>query len=747
MSRKDKALKSKIVLMLFCASLIPAILATPAMAESDLYGRFKQCYDQMGSDLATRPPAEVAEISAFVYEKDVATFTFESGRIYLLRKLEGRPITAIFIGKGRAKIEVPSHVESQSLLFASKAATVDESFEVAFINFSDDFDLRLREKFQFKDDVLPWSDFNRSQQGEFFFKPVIMHTYDHYFQLLRSLFERRGDGYFWIDFGRHTYSFDPNRPEEVIVGYEHEGGDTQPTDGAVMQRKEKAMYDDYRMSDISYPTTVLSREGELRMSGLDGKYIERAAIDLKVLVNADSLRFVSLFLHHNLKLDSIFCNGAPVEYWRRGSFTFMGLMLPEYHYKGDTLNVRFFYHGKEYHPALPFVENPAPSPHNLTFDIHTGYNYAMPATTPLESAESGRTRFTCAPVEPYRMFQFQPYAAGYDTVTVVSDIGVTLNFITSKHIDKSHFENFIPFEQFQPTVTSAFNFLTSRLGPPLATFAEYIYPEPTGSMPGLIGVSQTTSHADGTGGLLMEAAESAARQYFGALMQPKTDREYWLMEAAPEYLSLMAVWHQISPNVFFGELGRRRNHIYDLLDLNGDRPLATGTRMEAAQMRSKGAWVLHMLRFMMYNLEGEGNRDQTFWRFINELKTMTNSGLYTNEDFIHLTEKHYGDSLGWFFDHWLYGRNIPEYNVQYQIVKRDDGNYVTADVRTDKVGESFRMPVIIRVASEGGQSVYVRQMIEGIQDSFELGPYDFTPKEIVFNEFHSVLSKDKVKKK
>jgi len=740
-------LKSKTVMILFCAGLISATLATSVMAESDLYRRFKQCYGEMGSSLASKPPAEVADIAGFVYEKDVATFTFESGRIYLLRQLEGRPTTAIFLGKGHAKIEVPSHVELQSLLYASGKAAVDESFEVAFVNFSDDFDLKLKEKFQFKDDVLPWSDFNRSQQGEFFFDPVIMHTYDHYFQLLRSLFERRADGYFWIDFSRYVYSFDPNRPEEVIVGYEHEGGDNFITDGAVMQRKEKAVYDDYRMSDISYPTTALSREGELRMVGLDGQNIERATIDLKVLVNADSLRFVSLFLHHNLKLDSAFCNGSPVEYWRRGSFTFMGLILPEYHYKGDTLNVRLFYHGKEYHPALPFVENPAPSPHNLIFDIHTGYNYAMPAVTPIESGEGGRTRFTSAPAEPYRMFLFQPYAAGYDTVTVVSDIGVTLNFITSKHIDKSHFENFIPHEQFQPTVTSAFNFLTSRLGPPLATFVEYIYPEPTGSMPGLIGVSQTSSHADGTGGLLMEAAEASARQYFGALMRPKTEREYWLMEAAPEYLSLMTVWHQIDPSVFFGELGRRRNYVYDRLDLNADRPLATGTRMETALMRSKGAWVLHMLRFMMYDLEAKGNRDQTFWRFMNDLKTMTNGALYSNEDFIHLAEKHYGDSLGWFFDHWLYGRNIPEYNVEYQIVKRDDGQYVTADVRTDKVGENFHMPVIIRVASEGGQLIDVRQMIEGTRDSFELGPYPFTPKEIVFNEFHSVLSKDKVKKK
>ena len=63
------------------------------------------------------------------------------------------------------------------------------------------------------------------------------------------------------------------------------------------------------------------------------------------------------------------------------------------------------------------------------------------------------------------------------------------------------------------------------------------------------------------------------------------------------------------------------------------------------------------------------------------------------------------------------------------------------------MGAEFKMPVVIRVQAESGESVYRREMIEGVQDSFELGPFAFTPKEITFNEFHSVLSKDNVKKK
>ncbi len=719
----------------------------PLSAETEIFERFKVAYGEMGSELASNPPAELAEISNFVYQKDLATFTFQEGRIYLLRELEGRPTTAVFIGQGHAQIEVPSHVERRSLEYVSGDSLVDRDFKAAMIDFSDDFDLKLRESFEFEQTVLPWRDFNHTQQGEFFFKPVITHQYDNYFQLLRSLFNRKEDGYFWIDFGRYCYSFDPNRPEEVILAYEYEGGDTEATEGAVLQRQERNIYGDYAASDIAYPTTVLSREGELRLSGLDGKNLERAAVDVKLLVNADSLQFVSLFLHHRLQVDSVFLDGAPVKYWRRGSFTFMGLILPEFRHRGDTLDVRLFYRGTKYHQTMPFVEDPTPSPHNLTFDIHDDYNYIVPAMAPTESTERGRARFTSIPSQPYRMYMFWPYAAGYDTVNVVSEIGLTMSFITSKHIDKKHFECFLPFEQFQPTVTSVFDFMSSRMGPPLATFAVTVFPQPTPSIPGLVGISQTDCHADETGGLVMAAGDAIARQYFGSLMQPATDREYWLMDALPDYLSLLAVQHEVSPATFFGELGRRSNHVYSMLDINEDRPLATGRRLGPVDRISKGTWTLHMLRFMMYDIEGQGSRDRTFWRFLNELKLVVNNSQYTNEDFVRLAEKHYGQPLDWFFKHWLYDRNIPEYYIEYEFVERDGAHYLAADIETKKVGTDFRMPVVMRVASEDGQSAYVRQMLEAGQSSFELGPFTFAPKEFIFNEFRSVLSKDKVKKK
>lgn len=737
-------MRAKLLALVFLCVLV---LGGSVWAQSDFYKKFKENYDQLGSELASKPPAELAEISDFVYEKDVATFTFKQGKLYLLRHLEGRPTTAIFLGEGHARIKVPSHTERQSLTYAAGAPEVDEDFEVAFVNFSDDFDLRLKEKFEFQPTELGWRDFNKSQQGEFFFKPVVMHEYDNYFQLLRSLYERAEDGYFWIDFNRYCYSFDPNRPEEVLVAYEHEGGDTYVTPGAAMQRQEKKVYEDLRMSEISYPTIPLDKTAELIMTGLDGKVIDGGWSEMKLEINRDSLRFISVWLHHNLDLDSIYLDGAPVEYWRRGDFAFTGIIMPEYRYRGDTISLRMWYHGKDYNPAFPFVANPASTPISVKLDVPKGYDYIMPGVQVEESPLPGHTRFSSDPAEPYRIFQFQPSASGIDTIPVLSNIGITLNFLKASHINKRTNRCFIPDEFYQTTTKGAFDFMTGRFGPPQSVFVEYVYPEGGVAMPGLMGIPQVQCLTDGTGGLSMVAANVAARQWFGPLMQFRSDRENWLIDALPDYLSLMHLWYDVSPSIFFGELINRRDQYYTTIENDNDLPLATGkriSRIDPVLPVVKGTWLLHMLRFMMYDVDSQS--DRAFLTFLIDLKSQVHETPLSNADFIALAEKHYGQPLDWFFDRYFYSRDIPEFEVHYGIEQRDDGYYLPVTIEGSKVNDNYKMPVIIRVESEDAGSTYHRQTITGAETSFEIGPLAAKPKEMIFNEFAGVLSKDNVHK-
>jgi hypothetical protein len=228
-------------------------------------------------------------------------------------------------------------------------------------------------------------------------------------------------------------------------------------------------------------------------------------------------------------------------------------------------------------------------------------------------------------------------------------------------------------------------------------------------------------------------------------MHPKTDREYWWFDAIPDYLSLMYVSDAISPSVYFGELLRRRDGIYTIVDRNKHWPLAAGRRVEADYRTLKGGWVVHMLRYLMYDLTNHSERQ--FVGFLNDLKTFGSSKSFSNEDVMKLAEKHYGAPLDWFFEQWVCERDLPEYKVNYTIEKRTDGNYVVADVVVSGVDSRFKMPVVVRVEDANGNSTYHRPEIAGTSGHFELGPFVDPPTQMIFNEFASVLSKDDVSKK
>ncbi|MDZ4722593.1 MAG: hypothetical protein SGI97_01580 [candidate division Zixibacteria bacterium] len=731
-----------------CMALAAFVLFSPLntiAADSKFMKEFKNNYELLELDLLNNP-CEVATITNFVYKKDAATFTFTNGKMFFLRYVNDRPTTAIYIGDGKAEVAIPSHVERQTLISITRDSTVDQAFTFCFIRMADDFDLLVREKFALEQTELDMRNFGitKKEQGEFFFKPTVMHISDNNFQLLRSVYERKADGYFWIDFNRYVYSFDPNRPEEVIVGYEREGGDISATDAAVFQRTESNVTADLDMSTIDYPLSLLDRKGKLHLGGAEGDVIEGADISLGIVVNADSVRFASLYLHSRLKLDSIFIGNKPLDYYRRGDFSFVGLIFPEYYHKGDSFALRLFYHGKDYANLFPFLTQPQATPHSIEFIAPNGFTYIVPGMSEITPKNDDSVHFTVQPDEPYHLLSFQSYASNFDTVSLVSDIGVTVNFLKSKSITKNKFECFIPHETYQSVVMSAFNFMTSKLGAPPATFNLSVFPEGGMSLPGLIELPQVQCFKEETGGLHATAGFQAARQWFGGLARPASDREYWLLDAVPDYLSLLYIQDAVGPEIFFGELGRRRNFMHTLQERNDDQPLATGRRLDVTARTAKGVWVLHMLRSLMYDIDKSS--DLTFWKFVRELAVLTNNKSFTNADVVKLAEKHYGQSLDWFFSQWLFGRNLPEFSGGYTYETRDNQFYVTTDVNIKGVDQAFSMPVLMRVADGAGASVYSRHILKSGANNFELGPFSSQPKEVVFNELYSVLSKGEVKK-
>jgi hypothetical protein len=716
------------------------LLATAAgAADSPFLKEFKRNYSALEFDLLSAP-VEVASVNNFAYEKDLAKFTFTEGKMYLARYVLDRPTTAIFIGKGRCDIDIPSHAERMNLWFACGDSAVHESFDICFIRMADDLDLRLKEKFAFTSSTLDWKDYNiatKQAQGEFFFRPIMGHEHDNNFQLLRSCYERSTDGYFWADFNRFTFSFDPNRPEETRVGYEKYPNDIITTDGAALNWKKTGNNDDRRLSDIRYQTATVGRSAKLAMGGLDGKSIDRAECTLKLVVQNDSLRFTSLYLNRTLKDDSIYLDDTPVDYYRRLDFSFMGVILPTYYHRGDTVRLRVVYHGRDYIQSLPFAENPAAAPVQVEFTAPKGYVYLVPGVASPGEIQKGKLRFTSAPVEPYRWFYFKSHAGGYDSIAQITPAGRELTFLKSKDLNKTNYECFVNDDSYQPPVMAALDYFATRFGDIHGASHTSVFPLEGPSMPGLVCVPQVKCILPNSGGMYLAAGVEMSRQWFGNLMKIASPRETWLVDATPYYLGTMFLRDPLGDGVFLSELLGQRDVIYTLADLGKDQPLAAGERVPVKLRITKGSWVLHMLRYLMFDIEK--NSDRTFLRFMNEFSHLADSTSISTASFEKLAEQYYGQPLGWFFDQWVYGRNIPRFDAKHTIEAQGDRWVVKGTVATKGMLPSFTMPVICRVTFDDGTSTLVRQTVTSGQTSFTVGPFPNKPKEFVFNEFFSVL--------
>jgi len=80
---------------------------------------------------------------------------------------------------------------------------------------------------------------------------------------------------------------------------------------------------------------------------------------------------------------------------------------------------------------------------------------------------------------------------------------------------------------------------------------------------------------------------------------------------------------------------------------------------------NKGSWVHHMLRGVM----GDSSFFSGLYAYANNPAYM--HGTVTTRQYQALMEPFYGDSLGWFFDEWVWGMNRPQY--RYSWMKEDIG--------------------------------------------------------------------------
>jgi aminopeptidase N len=104
-------------------------------------------------------------------------------------------------------------------------------------------------------------------------------------------------------------------------------------------------------------------------------------------------------------------------------------------------------------------------------------------------------------------------------------------------------------------------------------------------------------------------------------------------------------------------------------------------------------------------------------------------------------ERHTGQDMGWFFDQWVYGSDLPTYRASYKVSSAPDGKYVlTLRVRQQGVPDNFLayMPVTIELGKD--QVVRIRMKVTGPVSELELPLLPAKPKSVKFNDLDGVLA-------
>jgi tetratricopeptide (TPR) repeat protein len=142
----------------------------------------------------------------------------------------------------------------------------------------------------------------------------------------------------------------------------------------------------------------------------------------------------------------------------------------------------------------------------------------------------------------------------------------------------------------------------------------------------------------------------------------------------------------------------------------------------------KGSMVFRMLRETM----GKEKFDQLLYTFLQNYRGKNGS----IDEFEKLASSVAGENLRYFFAQWVEGTGVPEFTIDYQIIRTRAGKFRTRGTVKQNL-ETLRMPVELMLRAEGdNQTTIVR--IEGRSEDFDFES-NGQPLEVVVDPNNKIL--------
>ena len=244
------------------------------------------------------------------------------------------------------------------------------------------------------------------------------------------------------------------------------------------------------------------------------------------------------------------------------------------------------------------------------------------------------------------------------------------------------------------------------------------------------------------------ASHEIAHQWWGHTIAANSYHDEWLEEGFATYSAALYLQITEGTDRFKDYMEMLRDQILAKAEKGRSAtelgPIWLGGRLSSLEtpigrrlIYFKGAYILHMLRMMLFDYETKSDE-----RFISMMKdyVSTYSGKITStEDFRKVVEKHFGENMDWFFDQWIYGTEVPVYKFDYQIESTDEGKYLlTMMVGQGGVSPSFKMPIHFVINFDNGYAV-AQMLVTGSEPIAKQFKLPNKPKSISPNPWHGVL--------
>jgi hypothetical protein len=208
------------------------------------------------------------------------------------------------------------------------------------------------------------------------------------------------------------------------------------------------------------------------------------------------------------------------------------------------------------------------------------------------------------------------------------------------------------------------------------------------------------------------APHEIAHQWWGHIIGWDSYHDQWMSEGFAEFSASLYVQFIRGNDKFVDFWEDQRKRIVESSPATRDRkpytvgPVTQGYRLNSGKTGAvaqfliypKGAYILHMLRMMMYQQTKGG--DIRFQEMMKDfVKTHFNQPVST-EDFKAIVEKHMtpemnvdnSGKMDWFFNEWVYGTQVPAYKLEYSVAA--DG-MLTGKITQSGVSDDFIMIVPI----------------------------------------------------